>query len=156
MKLKGFTMIEVIIVIVIIGIISAASVLGINKAVQNSKVDKSAAMVRSIVSDLDLYLTERGALDDDGSTIAQDFINDFNTNYASMTFDVSSLDVGLHSFTVKASTAVDAWGNNIVLYYGWDNRMFIVASAGPNAVFDFLTEKDPNKVDDVFAAAILK
>lgn len=153
-------MIELIAVLAIIGIMLAVASPAMGRAIQNSNIDQTTEKIRTIVSDIEICLVEADMLQPEEDRamdeLVKEFMYNFNANYASMTFDVDTLDIKANSFTVQTSTVKDAWGTPLVLYYTWTNNMFIVASAGPDTVYDFLTEKNPEKIDDVFGAAIIK
>jgi type II secretory pathway pseudopilin PulG len=157
---KGFTFVETMAVIVI-GLFLATLVgLGANRAIQNSKLDQTAAAIRVTAGELDMFITEHSAPSVSAEVSAEDmaaaFINDFNAGYASMTFDLGTLSVTGNSFTAESLVKTDAWRNEYMLYYSAERGLFAVASAGPNAVFEFTSSSDISGVDDIFAVVIRK
>lgn len=160
LKAKGFTIAEVVVVLAIVAILFAVTSPSIGRAMQNSNIDQTTEKIRTIVSDIEMCLIERDipqpVVGENIQDTVKAFLNDYNANYASILFDVSTLEVKANSFTVKTLISVDAWGTPFLLYYTWTNEMFIVASAGPDMKIDFLTEKDVAGVDDILGAAIIK
>lgn len=159
-RLRGFTFVETMVAIVILLTLVGFAGVGVSRSIQNSKMDQTALAVKTAVSDLEIYITERGplrALDGESSAdTAKRFFNDFNTNFSSMSYDTNTLITSSQSFTADTSVKTDAWGSHYRLYYSWANEMFVVASAGTDMKFDFQTSKDAAKMDDLFAAVVGK
>lgn len=61
MSKKGFTLIELMVVIAIIALLSAAVVPQVSKAMDRARVSRTAADLRNIANAMDLYLSDTGS-----------------------------------------------------------------------------------------------
>jgi type II secretory pathway pseudopilin PulG len=159
-KLIGLTLTETM-AAVIIGLLFAALVgLGANNAMKNSKLDQTAAAIRVAVSELDMYVGEHGpptvAENEAPEDAALAFLNEFNANYASISFDIDTLKADGSSFSAESLVKTDAWKNKFLLYYSIGDGIFSVASSGPDAEFSFIGGGDASQVDDLLAVVICK
>lgn len=158
MNSRGITLMETLVTLAIFGITSVLAVPNIGKAMLNSNMNHASIMARSIISDVELYVLERGFPDEElpMQEAAVAFINEFNAEYASTSFDLSTLNTGASSFYVMSSVSVDPWGTKYVLYYSRINRAFVAASAGANTVHDFLPGNGRQWKDDVAVEWVMK
>jgi len=106
-KRGGFTLVEIMIVVVIIGLLAAMAIPAFQKVQTNSRVSRFASDIRTFASGLETMMLEAGALPGDPSTGSlagghadlADYIN--AATYAQETsiggrWDIDSSDMGLN------------------------------------------------------------
>ena len=101
-KERGFTLVELLIVVAIIGFLSALLIPNAITAIQKAKLTSTMKDIRVISTAIADYLT------DTGSAPAQD--GTYNNSSAFYT--------SLSSFYVKVMPLTDKWGNNFYAYCG--------------------------------------
>lgn len=95
MNNKGFTIVEIIIVIVIIGILFALTVPHFSQVINNTKVDTVESTLREFSMDMNNYIIDYGGIDinvpandiTDYKKQTWQFVNQINSNYSSFMFD---------------------------------------------------------------------
>lgn len=104
---RAFTLVEIMIVVVIIGLLAAMAIPAFEKVRQNSRVSRFASDIRTFAGGLDTMMLELGALPGDPGTGSfagghpqlADYIN--SATYTSATsiggrWDIDSSDMGLN------------------------------------------------------------
>ena len=89
MKRAGFTMIELIFVIVILGILAAVAIPKLAATRDDANIAKGATQVATAVSDVGAYYTSQGALTDwnkMSNVLMDDTTKDLNTTNTTVTF----------------------------------------------------------------------
>lgn len=79
MKKSGFTIVELLIVIVVIGILAAISVVAYNGISQNARASSAKASAKQVSTKVELAYVESGAYPSDLSSLG--FSNSGNTTY---------------------------------------------------------------------------
>ncbi len=100
-KQKGFTIVELLIVIVIIGILAAISIVAYNGVTQKARDDRRASNARNVVNALSSYQAENGTWPT-GAGDAQTKL----TGYSTVKID-STIVTSVKSATPNATTEVD-------------------------------------------------
>jgi len=80
---RGFTLIELVVVVVIVGILAAVTVPQFVKHTENAKIKAAMADITSIKTVIDLYISETGAPPAD--TDIENVLNDAGINWNSLT-----------------------------------------------------------------------
>lgn len=110
---KGFTLIELMVVVVIIGILAAIAVPAFSDASDKAKVSKAKADLRTIESALEIYYAEHGEYPDADS-------------------DNTLPDVLEDDGYIK-TIPEDPWGHTYVYKPADDNKSYELYSEGPNS-----------------------
>jgi len=99
MKRSGFTMIELIFVIVILGILAAVAIPRLAATRDDAKISKGSSDVATLVSDLGAYYTANGDFNSTGTNVALD------ANLSDTTLTANyELPVGTDCVTVTTTT----------------------------------------------------
>lgn len=70
---EGFTLIELMIVVAIIGVLAAVAIPGFNKYIRESKQSEATGMLRSLSDGASLYYNTEHVFDDAGMIVLKDF-----------------------------------------------------------------------------------
>ncbi len=124
MKRSGFTMIELIFVIVILGILAAVAIPKLAATRDDAKIAKGASEVATVVSDIGAYYTAQGVngqwgdMTNVGLKLSGGTSDASSTNSTTAAFYVDSTGAECISFTMTATdgnlTVVDGGGTTSV------------------------------------------
>ena len=93
MKKKGFTFVEILMVLIVVGILFIGTAVGFNKAWQNNRVDTCEAELREMVTAFKSYITDYGTITVDPSMDSFERLMYFNRELFSMIENSVSLDL---------------------------------------------------------------
>ncbi|HOK80437.1 MAG TPA: type II secretion system protein GspG [bacterium] len=142
MKKTGFTLTEILVVLVIISMVAAISLPAISKARNKAAIMKTKSMIASIESALFMYQTDMGDYPiSTGSTEILIFalmgpLDDENWKGPYMRFKESDID--------ENNNIVDVWRNPLTYQYPQHEKTnvpFIIVSKGP--------DRKPDTQDDI-------
>ena len=141
---RGFTLVEIIGVMIIISILTIAAGYTSTKAVQRSRIDATAADLQVFASDMEAVLEDIGVVELDPSDsldLRKSKINEYlsiiEQDYLHATFDRDTLVVSNSGFKVSTYELMDPWDSKYTLIYNTDTAKgvpgtCIFASPGPN------------------------
>lgn len=110
---SGFTLVELLITVALIGIISGFALVNLQSAIDKSKQRQSMAQVRTTASAIEAYFNDVGDLPDNGMT-------------------ASELNVLLKQYTYRTVATVDGWGNELV--YSTNTASYTVECYGRDGI----------------------
>ncbi|HPP66699.1 MAG TPA: type II secretion system protein GspG [bacterium] len=137
MKQSGFTLMEIVCVIVIISMLAAVSLPSIHKARNKAAIVKTKAIISSIEAAVLMYQTDMGNFpESNGSSqiLIQALMGPFhdeNWKGPYMRFKEKDMD--------DAKNIIDSWGNPLIYEYPQskkENVPFLILSAGPDRKTD--------------------
>lgn len=159
---KGFTIVEIMVVIFIIGILIAALTPRLSQAQLNSSIDKTEADLRVYAMDFNNYIVDYGGVYiRDCLTLSsaeleensKDLMENLN---AYMTFSVKDTPDKIDNsggtkcrVEVEAQNKQDPWGNKYRILMDTAHSIIIVTSPGPDAKFSIDTYADGDFGDDI-------
>lgn len=160
MKNKGFTFIEILAVIAIMGILITGSAIGFNKAWHNNRVDTCESELREMVTAFKSYITDYGSITVDSSmnydTVLNEVVNTLNSKY--LPYDVEMTGVSADEKSVKLTTKVktDPWNNKYSLHIytaeeGTVPGLIVIASSGHDSQSNETEYSAENYGDDIVA-----
>lgn len=150
-KHSGFSLVELVIVIIIIGILAAVGIGFGNKQLANARVTTVGNNVKMVASDTESAIIDLGFLEDvsDVETVKNYFAR-WDSTYLTCAIDVENIELvaaddafGSNYSGVKIQTVgyQDSWGMEYRIFYlipeDKENVPYriIIASAGPNSIF---------------------
>ena len=149
---RGFTLIEMLVVIVIIGILAALTLVGVNAAIISSKVSSTENMLEQMKAQVATYATKWG--DYPPTTLANiggTGLNDLNNGIESLTACLSSREMGGPLFQptksdLYSNTDDDKASKNINNWYFGDNQLREITDyfGHPLAYFHFADYSKPS------------
>lgn len=143
MKKNGFTLVEVLVVLIIISILATVSLPSVKKARTRAGIMKTKAMISSIETALSMYHTDLGNYPEStGSSVVliealmEPIPNEENWKGPYMRFKQKDID--------ENKNIIDTWGNPLRYIYPQNEKSnvpFIIVSSGP--------DKKLNTADDI-------
>ena len=135
---RGFTIVEVLVVIAIIGVMTAVVTVSSSAARENAKVKNETAKVEQMELDMKLYREQHRVLPPGQNSVGQDscsLCRYSEGNYSGAESAWNDVVAVFDSYT-SVSASEDEWGNP----YGYDNNYYvndpsyysIICSAGPD------------------------
>src|SRR5688572_31865781 len=103
-RVGGFTLIEMLVVIVILGILMSLAIVGVSSALKTARVTKTEALIESLAGACEQYRTGRNWGDYPPSTLAEfkvGGLNDVNNGIESLTACLASRQRGDPLLTIR-------------------------------------------------------
>jgi len=124
----GFTLIEMLVVIIIIGILASFVAIGVTKAIGSAKGSTTEGMIKALVGACGTYYTQWGDYPPtDLQEIGGTSINDLNNGIESLAACLSSKRGGGIKYTAEegflSNTDGDKAGGNVTDWYFGDNQL---------------------------------
>ncbi len=163
MRKRGFTIVEVLTAIVIIGILSAATAVSYNRVWQNNRIDMAESELREIASAFSSYAIDYGNIviknDINYNTVIEEIINQMNRQYLPFEVEISEVATDKKSVSLITKVKNDPWKNkyniNIYTYEGEDkdsiSGLVVISSCGPDSATQMPMYKTNDFGDDIIA-----
>ncbi len=163
MKKKGFTYVEILITLLVIGIITVGTVVTLNRVWQNNRIDICESEMRDMTGAFKSYFTDYGKIEivPDGNyeTAIGEIVDVLNKRYLPYDVKVKSISVDKKSVILETKLKCDPWNNkytlNIYTYNGDDKTsvtgLVVIASNGIDAQSSRSTYSEGVFGDDVIA-----
>ena len=160
MKKKGFTFVEILAVLAVIGILFTGMAVSFNKAWKNNRVDACESELREMVTAFKSYITDYGNITVDSSmdydTVVDEIINTLNSKY--LPYDVEKIGVSADgkSVILKTKVKTDPWNNKYSLHIytaqeGGVPGLIVIASSGPDSKSNETQYSSEKYGDDIVA-----
>ena len=162
-KKNGFTLVEILAVLAIIGILLVGTAVGVNTLWQNNRVDVCESEMRDFTNAFKSYFTDYSTITAEPDSNYEDVLNAvielLNTKYLSCDVEVESVADDKKSITLKTKIKEDPWGNKyefyIYTYSGLDASsmpgLVVITSCGKDSKSNKSEYKTGNYGDDVIA-----
>jgi prepilin-type N-terminal cleavage/methylation domain-containing protein len=146
MKKRGFTIVEILAAIAIIGILSTATAISYNRVWQNNRIDIAESEIREIANAFSSYYIDYGNIiiksDINYDTVIAEIVEQLNIQYLSFEIEISEIAADKKSVLLRTKLKSDPWKNkydiNIYTYNGEDkdsiSGLVIISSCGPDGV----------------------
>lgn len=157
----GFSMIEIVGVIVIVALLTVAGGLGIPRLIDNSRTDSTFAQLQVFASDTEAVLEDIGYVEFKpadtesfkASEIAQ-YINQLEADYSHAYFDRATLSITANGFQIATLDLQDPWGSPYYLIYNTNPAKgkpgaCTFASPGPNMQLESAGYGSKDFADDI-------
>ena len=152
MKKNGFTLIEMLVVIVIIGILAGITLIGVNAAINTGKISATEAMLGQMSAQIKAYANKWGDYPPTTLTeIGGKSTNEFNGGIEALTACISSKEMGGPMFQpdksdLYSNTDEDKADKNITNWYFGDNALREITDyfGRPLAYFHFKDYAKPS------------
>lgn len=151
MRRKGFTLIELVMVLIIIGVLATIGSKAGSIQVENARIKTASNNMQLIASDIEKAILDMNFLSaDDSEQAALRYFGQWDAKYLStplnldtMTFTPAGVNGGYGSYyqgyLFRTRGYTDPWDSEYRIYYliptEGENYRIIIASAGPNGKF---------------------
>lgn len=160
MKKKGFTFVEILAVLAVIGILFTGMAVSFNKAWKNNRVDACESELREMVTAFKSYITDYGNITVDSSmdydTVVDEIINTLNSKYLPYDVEKTGVSADGKSVILKTKVKTDPWNNKYSLHIytaqeGAVPGLIVIASSGPDSRSNETQYSSENYGDDIVA-----
>lgn len=159
---KGFTLIEIIITVAIIGILLAGITFYGSRSVEKSRIQTASSFLQMTVADLEAAFEDYGPLrQEDGSTETEqkeksgEYLRKISHEYMHTDFEYESLVVFEDGLSIQLKEK-DPWDNKYLLYYRYDKKAegnVTLSSAGSDRILSSGSYEAGNFGDDIVLTA---
>lgn len=162
-KEAGFTLVEVLGVLVIIGIITALTAVTFNRVWNNHQIDVTESELREMADACYSYMVDYGNIvienDLNYEAVADEIISLLNRQYLPYELEVAAIAENRHSIQLTTKIKRDPWNNPYMIYIytyaGADAEsiagLIVISSAGVDGISQVAEYKDGLYQDDVIA-----
>lgn len=160
MKKKGFTLVEILIVLAIAGILITGIAVSFNKAWENNRVDACESELREMVTAFKSYITDYGNITVDDSmdydTVINEVVATLNSKYLPYDVEKTGVSADGKSITLNTKVKTDPWNNKYSLHIytaqeGTVPGLIVIASSGPDSQSNETQYSSENYGDDIVA-----
>lgn len=160
MKKKGFTLVEILAVLAVVGILITGIAVSFNKAWQNNRVDACESELREMVTAFKSYITDYGNITVDSSmdydTVINEVVSTLNSKYLPYDVEKTGVSADGKSITLKTKLKTDPWNNKYSLHIytaqeGTVPGLIVIASSGPDSKSNETEYSSENYGDDIVA-----
>lgn len=162
-KKKCFTFVEILGVLAIVSILSAAMFVGVNKIWQNNRIDICESELREMTTAFKSYFTDYSNIvitpDTNYDNVLNETVDLLNTKYLPYEIKVSEISDDKKSATFETVIKNDPWGQkyrlNIYTYNADDSEsipgMVIITSNGADSLSNKSSYSSEDFGDDIIA-----
>jgi len=160
LKKKGFTLVEILAVLAVVGILITGIAVSFNKAWQNNRVDACESELREMVTAFKSYITDYGNITVDSSmdydTVINEVVSTLNSKYLPYDVEKTGVSADGKSITLKTKLKTDPWNNKYSLHIytaqeGTVPGLIVIASSGPDSKSNETEYSSENYGDDIVA-----
>ena len=120
-RFSGFTLMELLIVIVIVGILASVALPSFGKTIERTRVKDAQATLASVYSAERVYRLDQGGYGTLNDLIANRYVTNPNAGNADWTFTISDVSGSTsNTFTATANRSTGGYSTNTV----WVNQNF--------------------------------
>ncbi len=160
---KGFTLVETLAVLAIIGILIVGTTVGVNTLWQNNRVDICESELRDFSTSIKSYISDYKAItiapDSNYSEVLSETAEILSSKYLSCDIKIKNIAEDKRSAVLQTKIKEDPWGNkyefDIYTYEGEDADsmpgLIVISSCGKDAKSNRQEYKNGNYGDDVVA-----
>ena len=162
-KKRGFTLIEIMAVVSILGILLTLSVITYNQAWKNNQIDIAESELREMASAFSGYIIDYGnitAADDmNFETVIEETVDLLNRQYLANEIKIEEVAADRRSVRLRTKTKADPWKHNyeinIYTYDGEEREsisgLVVIASYGIDGTSQRANYHNDNYGDDIIA-----
>ena len=160
MTKKGFTFVEILMVLTVAGILIVGTAVGFNKAWQNNRIDTCESELREMATAFKSYITDYGNITVDTSmdydAVIDEVVNTLNSKYLPYDVEKTGVYADKKSVSLKTKVKTDPWNNKYSLHIytaseGGIPGLIVIASSGPDSNSNEAQYSSENYGDDIVA-----